>query len=60
MILNVGGRMIPFLVPTGNMETEASNQERDNTEDGINFGINGPLNDTMRNFADMIYHFLQQ
>ena len=52
--------MIPFLVPTGNMETEASNQERDNTEDGINFGINGPLNDTMRNFADMIYHFLQQ
>ena len=64
MILNVGGRMIPFwghFVPEGNMETDdASNKERDNMEDGIDFDITDPLNDTMRNFADLMDHFLQQ
>ena len=62
VILNVEGRMIPFwgfFVPEGNMETDdASNQERDNTEDEIIFEINGALNDIMRNFADLMDHFL--
>ena len=61
IILNVGGRWIPVLVPKDNEEAEASNQERENPQDqdGINFGINGPLNDTMRNFADLMDHFMQ-
>ena len=58
MILNIGGRMIPLFVPIGNAETGASNQERENSEDGFDFDINGPLNDTMRNFADLMDHFL--
>ena len=60
LILNVGGRMIPVFVPKGNAETDASSQERVNPEDGISFDINGPLNDIMRNFADLMDHFLQQ
>ena len=58
MVLNVGGRMT-ILASTGNEEAEASNQESENPQDGINFGIDGPLNDTMRNFADLMDHFLQ-
>lgn len=61
MVLNVGGRLIPIpvLAPKGNEEAEASNQENENPQDGINFAINGPLNDIMRNFADLMDHFLQ-
>ena len=62
MILNIGGRMIPVFVPKGNMDTEtgASSQERVNPENGISFDVNGHLNDIMRNFADLMDHFLQQ
>ena len=60
IILNVGGRLIPVLAPKDNEEAEASNQESENPQDGINLGIiNGTLNDTMRNFADLMDHFLQ-
>ena len=61
MVLNVGGRLIPIpvLAPTGNEEAEASNQESENPQEGINFGIDGPLNNIMRNFADLMDHFLQ-
>ena len=61
MVLNVGGRLIPIpvLAPTGNEEAEASNQESENPQEGINFGIDGPLNYMMRNFADLMDHFLQ-
>ena len=59
-IINVGGRLFPFFIPQGNEEeTETSNQESENPVDGINFDINGPLNDIMRNFADLMDHFLQ-
>ncbi len=60
IILNVGGRLIPVLAPKDNEEAEASNQESENPQDGINLGIiNGTLNETMRNFADLMDHFLQ-
>ena len=58
-IINVGGRLFPFFMPRDNEETETSNQESENPVDGINFDINGPLNDIMRNFADLMDHFLQ-
>ena len=60
-IINVGGRLFPFFMPQGNeeTETESSDQENENPDDGINLDISGPFNDIMRNFADLMDHFLQ-
>ena len=61
MVLTFGGRFFPVFVPKNNPGTEASNTENDNTnaEYEFNFDINGPLTDMMKNFADLMDHFLQ-
>ena len=61
MVLTFGGRFFPVFVPKNNPGTEASNSENENTnaEYEFNFDINGPLTDMMKNFADLMDHFLQ-
>ena len=61
MVLTFGGRFFPVFVPKNNTGTEASNPENTNTnaEYEFNFDINGPLTDMMKNFADLMDHFLQ-
>ena len=60
MILTFGGRFFPVFVSKDNPGTEASTRENQNPEHELNFDIiNGPLNDIMKNFADLMDHFLQ-
>ena len=66
VILNVGGRLFPFLfpvVPKDNPETEESDTDQVQGNKGSEAGgysdLTGPFNDMLKNFADLMDHFLQ-